>query len=186
MSNLNTAKLAIQAEIAHAKKGMDYYASRVKALEQTLEELARVSEVSSQQTGVAARTGAKGSSAKGSSAARTSTPSAKGNGGKSGAKNGKSGTQPTKASHPAGSNGSTRQVAELPSTGKDYWPNLVGVQPRSAPEILAAAIHQLGFQPTRDQVKKLAQRQTFALNTLVKAGKIQDTGAGRERMFLKK
>lgn len=181
MSNLNTAKLAIQAEIAHAKKGMDYYVSRVKALEQTLEELAQVSEMSNQQTDVLAHKDVKKSFAAGSSA----TP-AKGTAKKNGAKNNKSKANQTKAKRTAVVNGSTRQVAELPSTGKDYWPNLISAQPRSAPEILAAAISQLGFQPTKDQVKKLAQRQTFALNTLVKAGKIQDTGAGRERMFLKK
>lgn len=172
MSNLNTAKLAIQAEISHAKKGMDYYVSRVKALEQALEELAQVSEVSDQQNNVLVPKAA----VKASSSAPT-----KGTAKKSSVKK----SHP-KAKPSAVANSSTRQEAELPSTGKDYWPNLVSAQPRSAPEILAAAISQLGFQPTKDQVKKLAQRQTFALNTLVKAGKIKDTGAGRERMFLKK
>jgi len=51
---------------------------------------------------------------------------------------------------------------------------------------LKSAIDKLGFTPTNTQIKKLTQRMTFALNALVKANKIQDSGAGRERVFFKK
>lgn len=36
MPNLHTARLAIEAEIAHARKGLTYYAERVKLPEQAL------------------------------------------------------------------------------------------------------------------------------------------------------
>ncbi len=36
MSNLRTAQLAIEAEIAHARQGLAYYAERVNSLEQAL------------------------------------------------------------------------------------------------------------------------------------------------------
>ncbi|HCE08693.1 MAG TPA: hypothetical protein DEQ40_08865, partial [Oxalobacteraceae bacterium] len=74
----------------------------------------------------------------------------------------------------------------LPSTGGDYWPNLLTEQGQHSSEILKSAIDKLGFTPTNTQIKKLTQRMTFALNALVKANKIQDSGAGRERVFFKK
>jgi hypothetical protein len=74
----------------------------------------------------------------------------------------------------------------LPSTGKDFWPNLITAQPQSAPEILDAAIRSLGISPSREQIKKLAQRQTSALHNLIKSRAIEDSGSGRARRFFKK
>ena len=81
-------------------------------------------------------------------------------------------------SNPSGGN-------DLPFTGGDFWPNLVLEQPRSASEILDAAIATMSFAPSKVQTQKLAGRMTFALNSLVKAGKIKDSGSGRERRFFK-
>jgi len=120
MSNLQTATLAIEAEIVHANNGLAYYAARVQALEQALAE------------------------------------------------------RPEKES------------AELPSTGGAYWPNLLTDQGQHSSAILKSAIDQLGFTPTKTQIKKLTQRMTFALNALVKTKKIQDSGSGRDRLFFKK
>ncbi len=74
---------------------------------------------------------------------------------------------------------------KLPSTGKEFWPNLITAQPRSAPEILRAAIDALGISPSKEQTKKLAQRQASALSILTKSGAVQSSGAGRERRFFK-
>jgi hypothetical protein len=71
----------------------------------------------------------------------------------------------------------------LPSTGKDFWPSLVTEEPQSASQILHAAIERLGFTPDEEQLQKLRQRMTFAINSLVKTNKIQDAGSGRERRF---
>jgi hypothetical protein len=76
-----------------------------------------------------------------------------------------------------------RNKRDLPSTGKDFWPSLITVEPRSAPEILNAAVKALGISPSREQLKKLAQRQTNALHNLVKRAAIADSGAGRNRRF---
>jgi hypothetical protein len=76
--------------------------------------------------------------------------------------------------------------ASLPSTGKDFWPNLITAQPQSAKEILEAAIRALGISLSKDQLKKLSQRQTSALHNLVKAHAIGDSGHGRERRFFKR
>jgi hypothetical protein len=74
---------------------------------------------------------------------------------------------------------------DLPFTGGDYWTNLLSDQPKSGPEIFKSAIAQLGFTPSKEQIAKLGGRMTFALNTLVKAKKIKDSGSGRERRFFK-
>lgn len=159
MSNLKTAIQAIQAEITHAKSGMDYYVARVEALEQTLAELNQVD-------------------------GRASTPAeakpekkqAKATAGKRGRKGKRASAKPDAQADEAG---------DLPFTGGDYWPNLISDQPQHGSEILKAAIDKLGFEPSPTQVKKLAQRMTFALNALVKANKIQDSGTGRARVFTK-
>lgn len=71
----------------------------------------------------------------------------------------------------------------LPPTGMDFWLKLISDEPKSASDILNAAISELGIQPNDDQMKKLSQRQTYALNTLVKENKIADSGARRTRRF---
>jgi hypothetical protein len=87
-----------------------------------------------------------------------------------------------KATHSqAAGNGS-----KLPSTGKDFWPNLITAQPQSAKEILNAAIKELGISPSKDQLKKLSQRQTSALHNMIKTNAIADSGAGRDRRFFRK
>jgi hypothetical protein len=157
MSNLESAKAAIQAELSHAKQGLTYYRSRIDSLEKMLAQLAIV-----------------GDSSQGLSAV------VKGKRGRKPlvAKAGKPGKQKRGGKESSGGN-------ELPFTGADFWPNLVHEQPRSASEILKAAISSLGFTPTKLQAQKLAGRMTFALNALVKANKIQDSGKGRERRFFK-
>jgi len=74
---------------------------------------------------------------------------------------------------------------QLPFTGGSYWFNLVSKQPKSEADILHEALDGLGFAPTKQQVLKMTSRATFALNALVKAKKIQDSGEGRERRFFK-
>jgi len=155
MSNLENAKAAIEAEIIHAKEGFAFYASRVKALERTLLQLSNLG----------AEEGA---------ASEAATPTAIKRGQKAGTK---------KSSKKA--KGAQAGGNELPFTGKDFWPDLVTAEPRSASEILQAAIGRLGFTPTKEQVQKLTGRMIFAINSLVKANVIQDSGKGRERRFFK-
>ena len=158
MSNIQTAILSIEAEIAHAKSGLAFYASRVEAMEQTLAELSAIG----------------GDSLPTSSSAlpEKSAPKA---GVASKVKKPKAAKAPRKA----------QAGADLPSTGGDYWPNLLSEQPKHAAEIFQSAVDQLGFKPTKEQKQKLKQRMTFALNALVKAGSIKDQGKGRERQFFK-
>lgn len=162
MSNIDAAMSALAAELAQAKQGLAYYQSQVSALEKALSQLGAL--------GLAA------SSAK---------PAAK-----RGRKPGKAKIEKVvkaKRGRPANakSGRAVKGPNDLPFTGGDYWPNLVTSVPKSASDILKESVAGLGFQPSKDQVKKLSQRMTFVLNSLVKSGGIKDSGSGRGRRFFK-
>lgn len=72
---------------------------------------------------------------------------------------------------------------DLPFTGGDFWESLVTATPAAAKDVLAAAQKKLDISPDRAHVKKLTNRMVFALNSLVKAGAIKDSGRGRDRRF---
>lgn len=161
MSNLTSAKHAIQAELNHAKQGMAFYQSRVEALEDAL---AKIDSVDSETK-------------QGKKAGRSRNGVT--------VKNGLSNKRAMKASAKPQAKADS-DGEKLPSTGKNFWPDLITGQPRSAPEILQAAISALGISPSKGQRKKLAQRQANALSLLTKSGVISSSGAGRERRFFKK
>ncbi len=165
MSNIDAAKAALQAELSQAKQGLAYYQSQVSALETALVQLGTLG------LGVVA---------------------AKPAGAKRGRKPGKvaKAEKPVKATRgrPAKVKKGGRAAKgpnDLPFTGGDYWPDLVTSNPQSASDILNASVSGLSFTPTKEQIKKLAQRMTFVLNSLVKTGKIKDSGSGRGRRFFK-
>jgi len=158
MSNLESARAAIQAEISHAKEGLSFYQSRIESLEKMLGQLA---DFNGAPNGAPSGGPIKGKRGRKPGVSIAAKPSKK-----------KAGKEAT--------NGH-----DLPFTGGDYWTNLVLEEPRSASDILDAAIASLDFTPTKTQVQKLAGRMTFALNTLVKTDKIKDSGRGRERRFFK-
>lgn len=157
MSNLQSAKSAIEAEIMHARQGVAFYQSRLDTLEKTLDQLDSVSlpEDIAQIETSEGRT----------SSARVRTTQKRGRG------------------RPRGSVASSGK--ELPTTGADYWLNLVSDQPQAGAEILKQAVAKLGFHPSKLQVQKLRQRLAPGLKALLDAKKIQDSGAGRERRFFK-
>lgn len=74
---------------------------------------------------------------------------------------------------------------ELPSTAKNFWVDLVDTQPKSAVDVVNAAVEKLGFTPNKEQIKNLSQRATYALTTMVKSGEISDSGRGRARRFFR-
>ena len=147
MSNLESAKAAIQAELSHAKEGLAYYHSRIESLEKMLTQLANVggsSEMPTELPVTQVKRGRKPGAAKAA--------------------------KPAKKKAGKGASGGSG----LPFTGGDFWPNLVLDTPRSGSDIFKAAIASLGFAPSKLQEQKLLGRMTFALNALVKAKKIQD------------
>lgn len=170
MSNINAAMTAISAELAQAKQGLAYYQSQVSALETALSQLGAL--------GLA--------------------PAVKPAGAKRGRKPGKAKVEAetvvkAKRGRPAKAKGKVKAKSgraakgpnDLPFTGGDYWPNLVSSEPKSGVDILRESVSGLSFTPTKEQVKKLSQRMTFVLNSLVKSGEIKDSGSGRGRRFFK-
>ena len=159
MSNLESARAAIEAELSHARNGLQYYHSRIEALENMLGQLAGF------QGGAAAPAarGKRGPKAKVAAKVAAAKP--------------EKGLR-RKGERKINSSG-------LPFTGGDFWESLVRDEPRSFPEILEAAIATLAFEPTKPQVQKLSGRMIFAINALVKTGKIRDSGSGRARRFFK-
>jgi hypothetical protein len=154
MSNLQSARAAIQAELEHARKGAAFYQSQVTALEQALETLDSVSGVSSRPGRAVKKT----------------------------ARSGRNGGEPAQASG-RGRRG-RRSDSGLPSTAGDFWKNLIKDTPQSAPEVLNAAIEALDISPDKDDRRRLVQRMVAALNHLVKTGAIKDSGSGRARRFI--
>jgi hypothetical protein len=156
MSNLKSAKQAIQAELSHAREGAAFYQSRIVALEDALDKLDSVETVN-------------GKAPKASRSKREAPA----------ARHDKRG----KVSRASAAGSATGGSGKLPSTGKGFWPGLITAEPQSASDILDAAIKTLGISPSKDQLKKLVQRQTNALHQLVKSKAIADSGSGRERRF---
>ena len=164
MGNLDAATSAVAEELAKVKEGAAFYAQRVAALEEMIRSL-----------------NALGGTSVGSGTTK-----------KRGRKPGSSPKQPTKAKRGRPAKASTAAGAakssgkkDLPSTKGTFWQDQVTSTPQSWTEILDGAVANLGITPTSEQRKKLQQRMIFAVNALVKEGKIKDSGSGRERQFFK-
>ncbi|SNS87535.1 hypothetical protein SAMN06265795_10871 [Noviherbaspirillum humi] len=158
MSSLNQARESLKAELAHAEQGVRFYQSRIEALHRALASLEQIDDVDGRiaKSGVKARRGraaATGAAVKPAKAAG-------------------------KRGRPAGAAG-----RDLPSTGGSFWIDLIGAEPKTAPELLEAAVRQMNLSLDPAQRKKLAQRMVTAINGLLKSGKIKDSGKGRERRY---
>ena len=166
VSNLRSARRAIEAEMSYAKQGAAYYLSRVEALEIALHQLETVDSNTR-------------SSAKESKPPRDT-------------ENSRSRTTVGRRSNEAKSSRgkiATAKISEadgLPTTGRDFWLNLIGNQPQSAVDIANAAVSALGISPDqKKQIQKIKQRAAPALASLIATQKIKDSGSGRERRFFK-
>jgi len=179
--NLTSARKAIEAELLHAKQGMEFYSSRVEALEAALTQLESVdmdgAQDDSESRRPAGRSGTAG--AKRGRKPRAASEAAT-QGAPRAARKGKAAGARKKV---AGRNGSAET---LPTTGLDFWVRLVTEEPRTAVEIANAAAREIGLgEDQKDQIQKLKQRVAPALTALVSAGKVKDSGAGRERRFFR-
>lgn len=162
MSNLVNAKKSIEAELVHARRGVAYYESRVRALERALEDIVRLADVASEQPA-------------------ERKPNRKTNA----TKDANSSTRKATASKKQAPKKRVARVRDsgLPTTGSDFWKELVTTEPASGTAILNAGIAKLGITPTKDQVKKLHARMLVTLSGLIAANAIKDTGKGRDRRF---
>jgi len=185
--NLASARQAIQAELAHARQGMEFYSARVEALETALNQLETVEGDDSasmdkgrKSAGTRGRkSAASGRGRKARNTDGSEAPSARGTA-KVPARGGKRATREARATRGGG------DESKLPTTGTDFWLKLVTDEPRTAVEIANVAAQEIGLKPEqKEQIQKLKQRVAPALATLVAAKKVRDTGAGRERRFFR-
>lgn len=171
--NLTSARQAIQAELSHARQGAAFYSARVEALETALTQLESVESddmalLDTDEDTTATRSGAKKRAGKRGRPARkeAASPSTRARRGKKAAPRGEQG--------------------ELPTTGTDFWLELVTDEPKSAVDIANAAAAHLGLgDDQKTQIQKLKQRVAPALATLVSTQKIQHAGTGRQRRYFR-
>lgn len=180
--NLTSARQAIQAELSYAKQGAAFYSARVEALETALTQLESVDTDDSDLLDLnedlpAKRRGPKKRAGKRGRPARKAESTAN--------------TERKAASGPStrgrrGRKAATGEQADLPTTGADFWLDLVTDEPKSAVEIANVAAAHLGFGPEqKPKIQKLKQRVAPALATLVSTQKIQHTGTGRQRRYFR-
>jgi hypothetical protein len=156
-ANIEKAIGALSAELDHAKQGLSHYQGIVHNLENALAKLGIIGSVSQSAGQVGSDTGKSKRGRKSKSVADLAQ----------------------------GKQAGKQRNDKLPFTGGTFWVDLISDQPQSGADVLTKAIGKLGLNPTPEQRKKLVNRMTFALNDLVKTGKIKDSGRGRERRFFK-
>jgi hypothetical protein len=160
-SNLSAAKSALKAELMHVEAGLAYYQERVEALNDALHQLDTIDEegeIELEKTEKKQR----GRPRKAQKAGRP--PSVK--------KEAKRGRQ-------------SKSASRLPSTGGDFFPNLVSERKMTAPELLQAAAEQLSFEPNAKELAQLRSRMIAALNGMLQAGQIRSEGERRQRTYFK-
>jgi hypothetical protein len=183
-SNLKSARQAIEAELTHARQGAAYYNARVEALESALQQL----DIVETEGDVSARPAKRALNGKSQPDTRRGRKrrSATGTAPRGATNGAASGTTRQQRSQRPRSARAMRGESGLPTTGGEFWLNLVSDQPQSAVDISNAAIAALGIKPDqKDEIQKLKQRVSPALAGLLSAHKIQDSGAGRERRFFR-
>lgn len=77
----------------------------------------------------------------------------------------------------------SKRNRSLPRMNRDFWLGFISQEPRSAIEIINAAIASFDPALDADQSKKIKQRATQALQALLSAKQIKDVGAGRQRRY---
>ena len=161
MSNMNSVKSALDAEIKHAKEGLVFYSTRIATLEKMIQQLDELD-------------GARGAGAIGKNGGkRKYTRAAKG-----AADIGVN----EEGSDTVGGTGS-RAASKLPATTSAFWISLLSETPISNKDIIKAAIATLKIRPNPTDLKKLKQRLANAITIMTKDGTMQSEGTGRARRF---
>lgn len=168
MSNITSAKSSLRAELAHVQSGLAYYKARVEALSAAIDQLdsigdegqidVELGEGTHMQKMRRARKNRQGATTAAAATKASKTPKA--------GRQGRAGTR-------------------LPSTGGDFFPDLINEQRQSMSDLLQAAATQLPFKATAEELTQLRSRLVAAVNHMLQAGKIQDEGKGRSRVYFK-
>lgn len=167
MSNIASAKSALDAEIKHAQQGLAFYAKRIATLEGMIETLVQLH--SAPVTATTPKASAKG---KGKvKLVTTVAPEA--------------GTDVVVGKKVrAAKKGATS--AKLPATKTEFWKSLLSETPVSNVDLLASAIAALDISPSPADLQKLKQRLANAITGMTKDGSMLAEGTGRARRFFAK
>lgn len=171
MSNISTAKSSLSAELAHVQSGLAYYQARVEALTAAIGQLDAIGDEDDTDLDLEEVTQEK-KSRRGRKPGRAAASRVS-----AGAETGK------KTGKRAGRQ--SRGTSRMPSTGGDFFPNLITQQRQSMTDLLNAASGLLPFKPTNEETRQLRSRLVAAIGQLLKAGKIQDEGKGRARVYFR-
>jgi len=183
-SNLASARQSIQAELAHAREGIAFYMERVEALENALSQLEHVEE--GLDVDRPPKRGKTGQRTRGADRGEAKNGRTAGDGRRTSRKEAAGATGKTRRAGTAKSSGGAKTESALPKTGIEFWLELVTESPKTAVDIANAAVSRLGLAANqREQIQKLKQRVAPALASLVKAGRIEDSGSGRDRRYTK-
>lgn len=191
MSNLQNARSRIFEVIADATSQRDHFAKIVMTLEKTLTELDSM---------LAVESGGRASSNKTHGETREHKPGRPAGSTKGAIKEVGKGTtdakaenvaKPAKTEKPAksaklpkaGKQRAKVEASKLPPTRGTFWTDLLSKEPMSKVDVLNSAFIKLAVEPNPQRKAQLENRATGALNALVKAQQIKDTGSGRERRF---
>lgn len=159
MSNIHTAKSSLRAELAHLQAGLSYYQSRVEAVASALDQLDAIEE----ETGI-------------------DLPEEKS---QKKTRQARKGRMPAVARKSARAAGHSAGAGRLPSTGGNFFPDLITSQKQSTAALLRAAAAKLPFKAAADEMVQLRSRMVAALAAMRKAGKIQSEGKGRARTYFR-
>lgn len=154
MSNLKAARQMIEAELKHVEQGIAFYQAKATALQAALEH------IESTESGTKKITSQKQAAA--STRSATGISSSRKRGGRGGAK---------------------RTGSTLPRMTRSYWLDFISQEPKTAVDIINAVIASFDRPLDADQIKKLKQRSTQALQALLNSKQIKDVGSGRQRRY---
>lgn len=173
MSNISTAKSSLHAELAHVQSGLAYYQARVEALTAAIDQLDAIGDEDDAdidlEEGLQEKKSRRGRKPGRAAASRASAGAGAGAAKKTGKRAGRQ----------------SRGASRMPSTGGDFFPNLINEQRQSMTDLLNAASAQLPFKPTDEETRQLRSRLVAAINQMLKAGKVQDEGKGRARVYFR-
>ena len=154
MSNLKIARQTIEAELKHVEQGIAFYQTKAAALQAALEHI-EYAESGSR----------KNASQREAASILYSGPVA---------------AAPRKRGRKSG----TRKAgSKLPRMTRSYWMDFISHEPKTAVDIVNAAIASFDTELEPDQVKKMKQRSTQALQALLGSKQIKDVGSGRQRRY---
>jgi len=154
MSNLKTARHTLEAELQHVEQGIAFYQAKAAALEAALAHLDQA------ESGITSQAPRRQSTARRRDASQAPARPAR-----------------------ARKAGTIKADSSLPRMTRAYWLDFIGQEPRTAADIINAAVASFEQPLDAVQTRKMKQRAAQALAALLATKQIRDVGTGRQRRY---